>query len=95
LKFPARKGYDPWFDHQYEQDAKDICNGTWDDKVCPIRNECLTYAAVNNEAFGVWGGKSEEERIMMRRAVRKKYRLRPDQAPISEWTWQHPEKKSD
>ena len=34
---------------------------------CPVVAECLSYALEHNEAFGVWGGKSERERRRLRR----------------------------
>lgn len=91
LNFPATREYDPWFQTEHEADAMAICNGTDDGVICPVRDECSVYACVNNESYGVWGGRSGEQRILMRRAVRKKYRARPDLAPISEWIWPHPE----
>jgi WhiB family redox-sensing transcriptional regulator len=41
--------------------AKAVCEG------CPVRDECLNYALEHNERFGVWGGKSERERRVLRR----------------------------
>lgn len=41
--------------------AKRVCAG------CPVRAECLDYALVTNQRYGVWGGTSERER----RALRK------------------------
>lgn len=29
---------------------------------CPVADECLEYALVHDERFGVWGGLSEQER---------------------------------
>ena len=40
--------------------AKDICRS------CPIEAQCLEYALVNEERFGIWGGKSEKERRVLR-----------------------------
>ena len=39
-----------------ESEAKAIC---WD---CPVRDECLTDAILNDARFGVWGGTGEKER---------------------------------
>lgn len=36
--------------------ARRVCSA------CPVRVECLTYAVVNDERQGVWGGMSETER---------------------------------
>jgi WhiB family redox-sensing transcriptional regulator len=42
--------------------AKKLC------QTCPVIKECLTYALVNQEQFGIWGGMSPRERMAMRRA---------------------------
>ncbi len=36
--------------------AKSICT------VCPVRVECLDYAVVIKEPYGIWGGLTETER---------------------------------
>lgn len=45
--------------------AKAVC------AACPVAAACLDYALENREAFGVWGGKSEPERVelLQRRAA--------------------------
>jgi WhiB family redox-sensing transcriptional regulator len=40
--------------------AKKVC------AACPVRAECLEYAIVNNELWGVWGGVPERPRRAMR-----------------------------
>lgn len=42
--------------------AKDVCRG------CVVRTECLEYALINGEKFGIWGGLSERERRRIRRS---------------------------
>lgn len=42
------------------REAKNVCAG------CPVREECLEYALVYGEKFGIWGGKSERQRKRMR-----------------------------
>ena len=44
--------------------AKAMCGG------CPVVQECLEYALGNNERYGIWGGKSTRERLLMLRAKR-------------------------
>lgn len=41
--------------------AKAICNA------CEVKNQCLDYAIINGEKFGIWGGMSERERRRVRR----------------------------
>src|SRR5262245_61753874 len=43
------------------REAKEVCRG------CVVRAECLEYALVNGEKFGIWGGMSERERRRIRR----------------------------
>jgi WhiB family transcriptional regulator, redox-sensing transcriptional regulator len=45
--------------------AKAICYA------CQVRNECLEFALVTRQEFGVWGGRDEEQR---RRAARTEHR---------------------
>jgi len=42
--------------------AKEVCGQ------CPVRRDCLDYALETNQDSGIWGGTSEEERRVMRRA---------------------------
>ena len=42
--------------------AKSVCRG------CAVRAECLDFAMVTHQPAGVWGGATEEERRMLRRA---------------------------
>lgn len=43
------------------KEAKAVC------KTCMVREECLEYALVGGEKFGIWGGLSERERRRVRR----------------------------
>jgi WhiB family redox-sensing transcriptional regulator len=43
------------------REAKSVCGS------CEVREECLEYALVNGEKFGIWGGLSELERRRLRR----------------------------
>jgi WhiB family transcriptional regulator, redox-sensing transcriptional regulator len=43
------------------RDAKRICTS------CEVRAQCLEYALLNDERFGIWGGLSERERRKLRK----------------------------
>lgn len=43
------------------REAKRICSG------CEVRGECLEYALLHDERFGIWGGLSERERRRLKR----------------------------
>lgn len=77
----AQRLHDPFFeDHEV---AKEFCNGDVDGVVCPIRQECLEFALVNNCREGVWGGMGETARKALRR------RWPPENVRESrpEWQW--------
>lgn len=63
--------------------AVELCNGTWDGQVCPLRDDCLIFALTNNEKFGVWGGTTPATR----KAIRKQWPLRSGKTPRPEWHW--------
>lgn len=42
--------------------AKEVCDE------CPVNASCLEFALETNQDSGIWGGTSEEERRVMRRA---------------------------
>lgn len=43
------------------REAKAVCAS------CEVRAECLEYALLNDERFGIWGGLSERERRRLKR----------------------------
>lgn len=43
------------------RDAKKVCVG------CDVRSECLEYALMHDERFGIWGGLSERERRKLKK----------------------------
>jgi WhiB family redox-sensing transcriptional regulator len=45
------------------REAKKICSQ------CSVSSECLEYALLNDERFGIWGGLSERERRRLKRSV--------------------------
>jgi len=36
---------------------------------CPVRRECLVFAMSTREPYGIWGGLTARERIVLRRRV--------------------------
>jgi WhiB family redox-sensing transcriptional regulator len=53
--------FHPWNDrgvsrHEREAQAKQVCAG------CPVLAECRSHALSVQEAYGVWGGMTENER---------------------------------
>ncbi len=41
--------------------AKSVC------RTCPVREKCLEYAIENCIRFGIWGGKTVRERVIIKR----------------------------
>jgi len=56
---------DPFF--YDEEEASHICNGTYDDKVCPFRARCLEWGLINNDQHGTFGGLVTIQRRWVRR----------------------------
>lgn len=85
-------GNDPWFDNSDDgyddltHEGVQFCNGDEDGVICPIRHECLIFALVNNERYGVYGGTSETDR----RAIRKMWPWPGGAEPHDEWKWYPP-----
>lgn len=53
-----------WFDTERYPAARAICAN------CPVRQECLDYAVAERIGYGIWGGKSDKERRILRRQRR-------------------------
>lgn len=70
MKDAACKGQELWmFPHDADEEgiahAKSFCD------VCPVREQCLSYALSIREKHGVWGGTTAEERVtILRRKAR-------------------------
>lgn len=47
---------------QQVAEAKKVC------AQCRVRRECLVFALLTGQRYGVWGGMSEEERFRLERA---------------------------
>ncbi len=47
------------FNRQQTKTAKSICAR------CPVQLKCLTWAIDSGAEYGIWGGKSEDERAVM------------------------------
>ena len=45
--------------------AKVLC------EACPVQRECLTYALIAREPYGIWGGMTTEDREKLLRRQRK------------------------
>lgn len=45
--------------------AKSVC------QVCPVMDECLSWALATRQEFGVWGGMTEKERHKRRERLRR------------------------
>jgi hypothetical protein len=78
-KFRPTREHDDFFGDGTgsESQAKHICNGTYTGTVCPLREQCLEFALVNNEHYGIWGGLNVLERAYIRRFV-----------PRTEWSFE-------
>lgn len=50
---------------QTSKPAKAICAN------CPVIAQCLDYACTHNAYFGIWGGKTDQERKTYKRRRRK------------------------
>jgi WhiB family redox-sensing transcriptional regulator len=37
---------------------------------CPVQSQCLRFALRTGQAYGIWGGTTEDERVTMRRLSR-------------------------
>ena len=45
--------------------AKELC------KACPVKTECLNYALIAREPYGIWGGLTTEDREKLLRSQRR------------------------
>ncbi|GGI07249.1 WhiB family transcriptional regulator [Egicoccus halophilus] len=52
-------------DEEDQREALARCNG------CQVRPQCLEYAVVNREQYGIWGGTREQERRRLMRDRRR------------------------
>lgn len=65
MEFASCTSADPdaWFPAKGSstREAKRICSR------CKVKSECLEYALVHDERFGIWGGRSDRERRKIKR----------------------------
>lgn len=55
----------------WAEDALAVCNGRDGGEPCPVKRDCLEYALEHHEKFGIWGGRTEQERRAIRRMRRR------------------------
>ena len=74
---------------QEMEEAKKICKGTDDNRPCPLLSQCLEFAVVNNERFGVWGGMTPDERHSLRKKRRADWQAQQDgvqpESSVADW----------
>jgi WhiB family redox-sensing transcriptional regulator len=49
--------------------AKSVC------AECPVQSQCLRFALRTGQAYGIWGGTTEDERVTMKRLTRERVAL--------------------
>jgi WhiB family redox-sensing transcriptional regulator len=64
LDMPANLFYAGPHENDVAANAREVCAS------CPVAGECLEFALVHDERFGIWGGTSERERRRLRRLRR-------------------------
>jgi WhiB family redox-sensing transcriptional regulator len=65
---PAAIMYPTRGDHDGQRRALGLCGA------CPVTEICLEYALTNGEKLGIWGGKSERQRRLIRSARNRQRR---------------------
>jgi WhiB family redox-sensing transcriptional regulator len=61
----AEVGGDAWFPERSSAQSSDLRDARALCGRCPVAAECLAYALRNREQFGVWGGKTPNQRSRM------------------------------
>ena len=51
--------------------AKAVC------AACPVQSQCLRFALRTGQAYGIWGGTTEDERVSLRRLARERRTAAP------------------
>lgn len=69
---PECRETDPeaWFPNEHEGRSSEIKKAKKICQQCPAIRECLTYALVANEQYGIWGGLTASERQRLRKGRR-------------------------
>ena len=60
----SQSAYSADEDGQRESVAKGVCSR------CPVSADCLDYALLTDERYGIWGGMTRKERLDYKRARR-------------------------
>lgn len=89
IRFPPTREFDAWVDDDMDT-AQQICNGlAMKDGTkmnpCPRRHDCLMFALVNNEHYGVWGGLRPEQRHDMR----QRFKNKRNKTPHPQWCFEN------
>ncbi|MFD9947216.1 MULTISPECIES: WhiB family transcriptional regulator [Nonomuraea] len=90
LPFRPNPRRDPWFDPAQYSDALAVCNGEADGLVCPMRQQCLEFACINNESIGIWGGLPPHDRRALRWERKAHLKNPKTRTTPWEWTWHPP-----
>ena len=62
----AQTGGDWWFVPDTKDNADDIHTAKRNCQLCHVTAQCLEYALLNDERFGIWGGLTAMERQRLR-----------------------------
>lgn len=66
----ACRGDDPDKWYPTNSNPEDVSPAVIVCRRCPVRKECTTYALVNDEKYGIWGGLTLSERDSLRGSKR-------------------------
>lgn len=64
------------------EEAAEYCNGSVDNRICPVRDKCLFFSLTNNSNFGTWGGMTQESRAYLKKKLPASKGV-----PNKDWRW--------